>query len=140
MAKKNRRRAPKQLSDINYISIRPLDLALLIWNVREAAQDAEIGYEDADTSYEYFMANLNRAMPIKRQVLEAALWASNLLDEAGEFKHPGGYSFEQWLRKLLPPGVAFDRFYNLISVPSEVDSKGRPTSERAKNEQRKTTS
>ena len=121
-------RGPQSLEDIRYLMVKPLDLAILLWNVMRAKDDPEIGFEDAEISFDYFMKNQNKPMPIKRQALESALWSCNMRAEGGKFEHHEGITFEQFTARILKgnhANISFDKFYNLLYVRGDNADKRR---------------
>ena len=87
---------------------------ILVYHCFEAANDPEIGFEDAWRTVEELVEALDNFNFVYRNLLESALWCCNLLDEKGKFWHPMGLSFEEYLHTILKKDEDFDYFYNLI--------------------------
>ncbi len=101
-----------------------LDLATLLFHVCKGTKlPDQVGYEDANYTLEQLIERLDTTRtPIKRELLESALWSCNLMDEAGQFESPVDASFESFVKRILKEaghtGARFDRKYNLIREPS----------------------
>jgi hypothetical protein len=52
--------------------------------------------------------------PVKKEILEAALYAVNLNVEDGTYWHPTKMDFDKFLKGLLPYDRTFNKTYNLI--------------------------
>lgn len=103
--------------DLEMFRLSLLDMLVLLHNVLEGANDAEVGYEDAEFTLRELVKKLSRrTYPVRRSALESALWSCNLMDEAGKFWHPDGLTFDEYLKKGLKQrvGTRFDRFYNIL--------------------------
>jgi hypothetical protein len=92
--------------------LKPLEVATLLVNLHMAAQHPLIGHGDHLMSLEKLTMALNRGkLKIDKDVLESALWASNMLSELGEM----------WTPYIDPPRVknmsTFDRFVSNLKFP-----------------------
>jgi hypothetical protein len=89
-------------------------VAVLLDHVFRGAAHPDVGYADANRT----MGELHRALVNRRsvqlEVIESALWSCNLLNDLGAFVHPDGLSFEEFVKKLTPPGKTFDKFFNVF--------------------------
>ncbi len=83
---------------------------ILLCNIYRAKQDAEIGFEHAVKTIEELCAPLE-AHKVELTVtdIESALWSCQLLDEKGEFWHPFGRSFDEFLKDISEE--KFNKFY-----------------------------
>lgn len=102
--------------------IRVLDLAILLYMVRDAAEDPLVGWEDTHHTLESATRTLNQVTTIDQDLLENGLWAANLMDEIGKFKHPMGLTLDQWLAKVMEKaGGTFDKTYNTTTWDGEEE-------------------
>ena len=90
-----------------------LSLAILLYHVHRGAQHDQVGFEDAQETLDTLTRKLSRRVPVDPAVLESALWSANLMDEQGQWWHPRGLTFEQFVKGMLP-GMKFDRTYNTL--------------------------
>lgn len=95
-------------------TVSVLDLVCLMGNLRRGAGADELGFEDAAQTLDQITAKLNMMISINIDDLQSALWSCNLLNERGKFWHPKDRTFDEFLKMILGPGEAFDKFYNLI--------------------------
>ncbi len=91
------------------------DAAILLQNVLAGAKCDAVGFEDANRTLESLRRELDRKWSYAPALLESALWSCNLLNERGEFYHPDGKSFADFLKDVLP-GEQFDLTYNVIEL------------------------
>lgn len=98
-----------------------LDVATLLLHIHWGAQDEDVGFEDADRTLDQMTRTMcKRTLPLKKDVLESALWSCNLLSEKGQFWSPRGETFQEFVHRLLKPHKGdFDEFYNWINDPRE---------------------
>jgi hypothetical protein len=96
-----------------WIPVRLLDMAVLLYSVHLAARDELIGHTDARESLHSLSMKLGSQIFLEPNVLESALYSANLLDEQGKFVHPAGLTFEQMVTKILK-GRKFDRRFSMI--------------------------
>lgn len=98
-----------------------LDIAALLANLHEASRNPRVGFEDADQTLGELSGKLaSRYVRINTKDLESALWASNLLDELGQFWHPNDVSFDQFVNKFCLAGESFNREYNFFTRRSST--------------------
>lgn len=71
------------------------------------------GNMDATRSYQEVKKRFNTVKGIDVPTLEALLYCSNILNEEGEFWHPEGLTFEEWMKRGFPL-VKLDRVYNFV--------------------------
>jgi len=95
-------------------NINLLNLAVLLFNLAKADRDPEIGGGDIRESLEHVLKRLNFYIFIDPADIENLLWASNMLDENGEFWDAKGRSFDEFVRGVVKRGV-FDKTYNEIT-------------------------
>lgn len=103
------------------ISLR--QLAVLLYNAAAGVKSPHIGHLEAGRSLEGFWYALDRTTLLDVKDLEAALYLANARDERGEFEHPDGLSFSQFVGQLLPSSFRFDRNVNLIYNRTKRSSK-----------------
>ena len=96
-----------------FISISALDAAILLIHVMKGMADRDVGFEDADKTYEQIRNSLNRTFMISKDTIESALWSCNLLNEQGKFTHPDEMSFDGFVAKMAPK-KRFDHLRNLL--------------------------
>lgn len=94
-------------------TVRLLDFVTLLDNIYRAAEDGEIGFEDAGDTIDTLTRKLNKKVLIDPGTLEGALWSCNLMDEKGKFWHPRYKTFDEWVKQLLGQDH-FNKIYNLI--------------------------
>jgi hypothetical protein len=94
-------------------SVKLIDLAVLLYNVAKGAEDSEVGFEDAQRTIEELFLRLNKKIMVAPDLLESALWSSNLLNEQGKWTHPAGMTFDEWVKGIVGPDT-FNKTYSLI--------------------------
>lgn len=82
-----------------------------MFNVIKASENKAVGHEDADRTFNTLVKELNHNIVLDRELIEAALWSANLLDERKDFWHPKDIGFDTFVKNLSPK---FNRKYNLI--------------------------
>lgn len=92
-------------------TISALDVTALLSNVIYATHQRDVGIEDAHRTAEALIKELNVQLRLSESVIESALWACNMLNEKGYFKHPGGLTFSE-LTKRIAGREVFDLDYN----------------------------
>lgn len=99
-------------------TISLLQAVVLLTNLALARRDKNVGFEDADRTYEEVVDALHqgRSITIKQDILESALWACNLLDEQGKFFHPASKRFDIFVRFLLSSNEKFNKDLNYIEA------------------------
>lgn len=105
-------------------SVRIMELAVLLFSVNRAANDPDVGFEDAAQTADGITRRLNLWRLIDPDIIESALCAANMLNEQGKFIHPSGLTFEQFVDKVLRGRGRFDTFYNLIEWSKKDDGAG----------------
>lgn len=91
--------------------ISPLEAVIIIHHVL-TSDDAE---NDADRTVEELVSEIDDFDGyISKAVLEAGLYCCNMEAEKDNFWHPFDYSFEKFIKDLLPRDQQFDRYYNYI--------------------------
>ncbi len=104
----------KQLEISKFKEVRLLDLAILLYNVHRAAEEAEVGFYHASESLDSLTKLLDKKAIVRIEDIEAALWSSNLLDEQGKFWHPQ-LKFKDWVRNLVGK---YNQFYCIVEEES----------------------
>lgn len=95
------------------VTVSLYDVAVMLANVHRALHDPLVGYEDAEKTLTEFELSMRRHESFPKEAIESALWSCNLLNEKGAFFHPRGYSFDDFIRKVLPKND-FDPVFNII--------------------------
>lgn len=99
------------------IGVQLYDLAVVLNNLMLAANDKDVGFEDADRTYNQLKANLSIKVEIPIELLESALWASTMLDEQNKFCHPERKKYNEFTKDLLThTDFKFNRTYNILEV------------------------
>lgn len=93
--------------------IHILDLVIILDNVWQASKDRDIGFEDPREMLHNFLFRMNKQTRLYTEDIESGLWSCNLLNEKGKFRHPRGWTFDQFLIRLLR-GDTFNKQYNYI--------------------------
>ena len=68
-----------------HVAVTLRDIMVLLDNVRLGASMPDVGFEDANQTYNSIVTKLNKKVSLKVSDLESALWSCNLLDEKGKF-------------------------------------------------------
>ncbi len=91
--------------------VSPLEALVLIHHVVHS-DDAS---NDAERTVDDLIQDLDRLDGmITKGVLESALYCCNMEDEKKKFWHPLKYSFDYFVKELLPLQMRFDKYYNVI--------------------------
>lgn len=104
------------------LQLRDEDRDLLAKYVLAGSSHPELGFQEFEWSLNYMLKLLQdrntsiRTNKLSTNLVECALWYSNMLDELGEWSHPEGLTFDQWVRNLLPKKLTYDKFWCLIEV------------------------
>lgn len=107
--------------------ITTLDLAALAFSIREVNEDPGIGFDDAAETAMSAMRKMNKPFYVDPELLETGLWAANMLNESGKFKHPLNYTFDEWVNKILHGRGTFDKTYNIITWTKRKKENDRET-------------
>jgi hypothetical protein len=108
-----RKRKSENSSDHRRRWISALDLVVILDNVYRASLDKDIGFEDPRETLQSFLVRTNKMFRVYTEDVESGLWSCNLLSEKGKFRHPRGWSFDEFLLKILR-GDTFNKDYNFI--------------------------
>ncbi len=104
------------------ILVKPLELAVMLFHIHQAAQDPEIGYLDADNNINRITNDLNRKpAAIRQSQVEAALAACNLAEEQGKFWDPLDRSIDGFIGDVIGASgknYRFDKNYHLFFLKS----------------------
>jgi len=97
------------------------DRLLLAACLRKADSHPAIGPMDAFRTTAEMLRRL-KSRWVDPSVLESALASARFLDEEGEFTHPEGISFDEWLKAFLRPNETLhpNRNYFEKVKPAEV--------------------
>lgn len=96
-------------------NLQAAELVALIWSLNEAIHSPKIGFNHATTDVQGWLQSLApHGISLDTAFVEDMLYASNMLDELGKFKHPLGKSFNDAVRLVLAPGETFDKDVNEI--------------------------
>lgn len=90
-----------------------MDMLTLLLNVRAGANEAEVGFLDADNTIQSITKKLNREVWIDQSSLESGLWSCNLMSENQKFQDMRGRTFDQFLKDILG-STGYHKFYCLI--------------------------
>lgn len=98
------------------ISVSVLDLVTLYTNVVIAARDKELGYENADQTYEQFLTKLKeQRFFVTHSDLEDILWAAKQMSDAGKFFcAKEGFTFEEFVKEAFPRHMIYYEKYGWI--------------------------
>lgn len=98
--------------------ISPLEAVVLLYHVVHS-EDAE---NDADRTVEEIMAEIDSFDGyLSKGVLESALYCCNMEAERENFWHPYDWTFDRFLKDVIPFKQQFNKYYNVIC---EVDKDG----------------
>lgn len=99
-------------------SISGLEAAILITALFKAGETGL--FLSADETLAQVCAQLEHyRQPIKKKILQEALYVCNMQMENGTFWHPQGTNFDGFIKKILPSDFSYDRTYNLIERNDE---------------------
>jgi len=97
------------------MDVRLVDLAVLLYNLRRAASDPEIGFDDADRTLHEILEALNRRVEVKMDLVSSLMWAANMLHEQQKWDDVRGYTFEEFVKTLTAyTRTTFNKDYNLL--------------------------
>ena len=91
-------------------------MSILLHNVFMAAKDSRIGFVDADRTLGELIKGMEKAVWVNTEVLESALYYSNILSEDQNFWHPMASDFDTFVKRSLPYEIEYDKFYNTLSI------------------------
>lgn len=97
---------------MKFIGIKVIDIMVLLDHVRLGASMPDVGFEDANQTYDSMLRKLNKVIALPVSDVESALWSANLLDERGKFSHPEGLTFDEFVSKLKKDTETFNKNYN----------------------------
>lgn len=98
------------------VKISLTSLAILLHNVFLASKDSKVGFVDADQTLGTLVSSLEKDVWVKTELLESALYYSNILSEDCNFWHPMGTNFVTFCKRALPEDLEFDNYYNILSI------------------------
>lgn len=98
------------------LSITAGDMVTLAYNAHRAMEMEDIGWEDADRTFQDFWKALNMFPTAMRKTLvESCLWSCTLLDERKKLWLPyNNENYDSFLKTLLPINMQLDKKLNLI--------------------------
>lgn len=91
-------------------------LAILLKNVFDASKDDAVGFVDADQTLGTLVREFEKDVWVNTELLESALYYSNILSEQDKMWHPYGDSFHTFVTKILPKDIGFDKYYNTLFI------------------------
>jgi hypothetical protein len=89
-------------------------LAVLLSHMARGAPHPLVGFSHTHKTIDEVVKDLSRSRIVNLEDVECALWSCNLLDEQGEFMHPYGQTFDQFVLNITPTGKVFDKFFNVF--------------------------
>lgn len=98
--------------------VRLFDLALLLHALHRAAEDEGVGHHDTHETVESIERKCNKEVFIEPRILEACLYAASMLNEQGKWWHPRGWTFEEWVKRVLGADT-WNSVYNVIERKGE---------------------
>lgn len=93
------------------IKLSLLDGSILMQNSMKASKDKEIGWGDTRFSLGTWKYVLGGEFTVRQDLVETGLWCAKMLEEKGEFFHPEGLTFDQFLKRMTPAGWEYDPLY-----------------------------
>ncbi len=91
--------------------VSPLEAIVLLHHVIHS-EDAE---NDADRTVMEIIAEIDSFDGyLSKGVLESALYCCNIENEKKEFWHPLNFSFEKFLKGIVPKKQKFNSYYNVL--------------------------
>ena len=70
---------------------------------------------DADRTVPELITELNRVVcTLPTPIVESALYCCNINSKDGKFWHPKEHTFDDFVKRFLPPGREFNREYNYL--------------------------
>ncbi len=100
-----------------YIHVRHFDLVILLMNY--LWHHEKHGNMDAVRSFEEVRKQFDTRKWLKTPDVEALLYCANMLNEEGEFWHPDGIEFEEWVKRAFDR-ADFDRVYNFFKETKDA--------------------
>lgn len=92
-------------------AVSPLEALVLIHHVI-ASEDAE---NDADRTVAEIAAEIDTFDGyLSKGVLESALYCCNMENEREAFWHPLRWTFDHFVKELIPKNQVFNRYYNVL--------------------------
>lgn len=98
------------------VKLSLLNAAVLLRNIYTAAKHGEVGFADANRTLESLIKDMERDVWFKTEVLESALYYTNMLAELEEMWHPQEIDFPTFITRALPEGVAYDKYYGQLTI------------------------
>lgn len=99
------------------VNISAENLAALLTSLTLSTQDPKFGFNHVTTDAQgWFASFAPYGVDMDQAFIEDMLYAANMLDEAGKFKHPKGMGFDDMLKTVLKSSEYFDKDTNEIKV------------------------
>jgi hypothetical protein len=100
------------------LDVKPLDLAVMLFHIYEAARDPELGFTDAERRLRSLANDMTRRPArLKQSIVESALYFCNMRAEQGKFWHPLDKNIDEFLSdvvKTTNKPYRFDKDYHLF--------------------------
>lgn len=100
------------------LNVKNTDLAVMLFNIYEAARDPSLGYMDADRRLRSLSDDITRKPArIKQSLVESALYFCNMRAEQGLFWDPFNRPIDQFLKDVSDGSgkpYRFDKDYHLF--------------------------
>lgn len=103
------------------VKISLLNAAVLLRNIYTAASHGMVGFVDADKTLESLAKEMQKDVWFKSDTLESALYYTNMLAELEEMWHPQDIDFNTFIKRALPTGIDYDRYYGQLSIKEKQD-------------------
>ena len=101
-----------------HMKVSLADITVLLFHVTKGAVTSSVGFEDANRTLNDIVRVLNKQVYIDKGLVESSLWSCNLMSEEGQFWHPAGKSFDEFVKDLLGT-EKFNKTYNVIEGSNE---------------------
>lgn len=116
----------KKVGTRTLLKLSLLDVVVLLYHVYRGSQVEEVGFEDCERTMEEIVKQLNRkTVYINKEVVESALWSTNLMNEIGKFWEPTDLEFNDFVERLVSlesAPIRFDDFFNLLIIKESKKS------------------
>ena len=74
----------------------------------------DLKYDINNTTIEIMEKLKNKHIKMFQAQLESCLYGANLLNEAGQFWHPQGKSFDKFVSDIIPEHLRYSKYYNYV--------------------------
>ena len=97
------------------VKIKLYELAVLLYNMNQAANDSDVGFADANKTVEMISRELNKTLDLPATSIESLAWAANMMMEKKKFTHPDNIGFNQFIKKIEDRNkLSFNKTYNFF--------------------------